>query len=233
MRKGSVCIGETVGRLIVIDKTDGAAGKHQRLICQCSCGTIRDVASHNFKAGKHCSCFVIEKTLIGKNYGKIKVVELVLKNSEMNGRKRGHLYKCKCSVCEKEYNYPTAAILRNGFVGCRCVSDTSQSSKRAIYSVYKTNARVRGIEFKLSFDDFVILAEQKCNYCGCLPANKINSKELVGEWKYNGIDRIKNEQKYTKDNSVPCCKKCNFMKSNFSKIDFLTHIKKIVKHNEL
>lgn len=42
MRKGSVSIGTTLGRLTVIDKTDGAAGKHQRLICQCSCGSIND-----------------------------------------------------------------------------------------------------------------------------------------------------------------------------------------------
>lgn len=232
MRKGSVNIGDTVGRLTVVDKTEGAAGKHQRLICQCSCGTIRDVQSHNFKAGKHCNCLVIEKTLVGKKYGKIEVVELLLKNSEING-KRGHIYKCKCGQCNKEYNYPTNAILRNGFIGCRCVLDTTKSSKNSIYCNYKTNARVRNLKFELSFDDFVILTEQECAYCGSPPSNKINSKDLIGEWEYNGIDRVNNDQKYTKENSVSCCKKCNFMKSNFSKIDFLNHIKKIAKYNEL
>ena len=232
MRKGSVSIGTTLGRLTVIDKTDGAAGKHQRLICQCSCGSIRDVASHNFKAGKHCSCLVAEKTLVGRTYGKVEVIELLAKNSEIKG-KRGHLYKCKCTQCATYYNYPTNAILRKGFTGCRCVSDTTQSSKKAIYSAYKTNAKKRCIEFDFEIADFVILAEQKCFYCGCLPSNKINSKELVGEWEYNGIDRIDNNKPYIKENLVPCCKKCNFFKSNHTKKDFLDHVKIIYEYNKL
>lgn len=232
MRKGSVTIGDNVGRLTVIDKIAGSAGKHQRLICKCSCGIIRDVASHNFKKGKHCSCLVVEKTLIGKKYGKIEVVELLAKNSEIQG-KRGHLYKCKCNQCEKEHIYTTSAILRKGFVGCRCVLDTAKSSQKSIYCNYKANAKTRNIEFELDLNDFVILAEQNCVYCGCLPSNKINSKDLIGEWQYNGIDRVDNTQNYTKENSVPCCKRCNFMKSNFSKNDFFNHIKKIYEHNKL
>lgn len=130
MRKGSVSIGANLGRLTVIDKIDGAAGKHQRLICQCSCGSIRDVASHSFKAGKHCSCLVAEKTLVGRTCGKVEVIELLAKNSEIKG-KRGHLYKCKCTQCTTYYNYPTNAILRIGFTGCRCVSDKAESSKKS------------------------------------------------------------------------------------------------------
>lgn len=229
MRKGSVSVGDTIGRLTVIDKVEGAAGKHQRLICQCNCGIIKDVASHNFKAGKHCRCLVVEKTLIGKRYGKIEVIELLAKNSEIKGR-RGHLYKCKCTQCGKYHNYPTNAILRKGFTGCRCVLDSTQSSKKSIYCNYKTNARKRGIQFNLEFKDFVLIAEQTCIYCGCHPSNKINSKSLVGEWKYNGIDRIDNNKHYTKENSVSCCKRCNFMKSNLSKNDFLNHIKKIYEY---
>lgn len=232
MRKGSVSIGDTNGRLTVIRKEEGAAGKHQRLICKCSCGTIRDVYSHSFKLGKHCSCLVPEKTLVGKNYGKIEVIELLVKNSEMKG-KRGHLYKCKCNLCKKEHNYPTTAILRKGFTGCRCVLDTAKSSQKSIYCNYKSNAKKRGIEFNLEFKDFVILAEKNCIYCGSLPSNKINSKELIGEWEYNGIDRVDNEQTYTKENSVTCCKMCNFMKSNYSKEKFLNHIKSICEHNNL
>jgi hypothetical protein len=227
MRKGSVCIGEVFGRLTVIDKIGGGAGKHQRLICECSCGTIRDVDSHNIKLGKHCGCLVEEKTLVGKFFGKIKVIELLLKNSEMNGKKRGHLYKCKCNQCGKEHKYPTNAILKEGFLGCRCVLDTSKSSKTAIYCNYRCNARNRNVDFELSFDDFVILAERNCFYCGVAPSNKINSKELIGEWEYNGVDRINNDLGYNTQNTVTCCKKCNFMKKNLNVNDFIGHINKI------
>jgi hypothetical protein len=37
------------------------------------------------------------------------------------------------------------------------------------------------------------------------------SKELVGEWVYNGIDRVDNNKQYIKENLVSCCKKCNFI----------------------
>ena len=50
---------------------------------------------------------------------------------------------------------------------------------------------------------------------------------------YNGIDRIDNNKPYIKENLVPCCKKCNFFKSNHTKKDFLDHVKIIYEYNKL
>lgn len=56
-----------------------------------------------------------------------------------------------------------------------------------------------------------------CSYCGI--------KEKLG------IDRVDNSVGYTKENSVPCCKLCNFMKKAMSRNDFLSRIKKIYEFN--
>ena len=68
--------------------------------------------------------------------------------------------------------------------------------------------------FSLSFEDFDAITSRSCFYCG------ENEKRI-------GIDRIDNSIGYTKENSVSCCKICNYMKRTMTKEDFLNHIKKI------
>ena len=62
----------------------------------------------------------------------------------------------------------------------------------------------------------------------------LNSVPLIKTISYkdkyelvNGIDRLDSSKGYTINNCVPCCSKCNLMKSNFKKEDFLQHISKI------
>ena len=51
--------------------------------------------------------------------------------------------------------------------------------------------------------------------------------------KANGIDRIDSTQGYELINSVPCCTICNRMKLDHSKMDFLTHIQKILNFQKV
>jgi len=69
-----------------------------------------------------------------------------------------------------------------------------------------------------TLNEFIELSSMSCRYCG-------------GVNKTKGIDRIDNKIGYTKENSVSCCKLCNYMKNNYSVDDFLAHIKKIYEHN--
>mgnify|MGYP001617288185 CR=1 FL=1 len=70
----------------------------------------------------------------------------------------------------------------------------------------------------LSQEDFASLLPLPCIYCGESEKNR-------------GIDRIDNSLGYSKENSAPACKLCNFMKKALSKEDFLAHIRKIAAHN--
>jgi len=67
----------------------------------------------------------------------------------------------------------------------------------------------------ITMKDFSKLVIKKCIYCGG-EANK-------------GIDRIDNTKGYTKENSVSCCKICNYMKRDLFKEQFLNHVIKIYK----
>lgn len=90
---------------------------------------------------------------------------------------------------------------------------------KAIYNRYKSDCNRRGrlirnITMELSFEQFKVLINSSCSYCGSENAR--------------GVDRIDSSKNYSVENSVPCCKKCNKMKMNSSKESFLNHVRKIV-----
>ena len=70
---------------------------------------------------------------------------------------------------------------------------------------------------------FIKIATSKCSYCGAEP------RETGYGVVCNGIDRIDNSRGYTLDNVSSCCTRCNIMKGNMSRNEFLDHISKIVK----
>jgi hypothetical protein len=86
------------------------------------------------------------------------------------------------------------------------------------YRMLVARAKKKNYQCDLSLEYFRELSEKPCAYCG---ESKLR----------RGIDRVDNKKGYTKDNSVPCCKLCNFMKKALAVEDFLLHIKKINKHS--
>ena len=115
-------------------------------------------------------------------------------------------------------------------LGCphcnRHLSD-SQAAKNRTYYMYKENACKKGREFSLSYDEVIELVQQNCYYCGSGPSLETVSSE---GWKRNGIDRIDSSKGYIPSNVVPCCSRCNFMKSTMNQPDFYGHISRIYKH---
>jgi len=51
----------------------------------------------------------------------------------------------------------------------------------------------------------------------------------MGHYKYNGIDRKINSRGYTPDNSLPCCRTCNFMKKDMDYQTFVDWIGRAYK----
>ena len=85
------------------------------------------------------------------------------------------------------------------------------------YREYKASARQRKIEWKLTHKDFKKIWQRPCIYCGT-------------EIKTIGVDRINNSLGYTKENCVPCCTRCNKMKSGLSAPEFIRHCQRILRH---
>lgn len=83
------------------------------------------------------------------------------------------------------------------------------------YYVYKDRITRKNKPFELSFEEFSILIEKDCDYCG----------DSGGT-----IDRTDSNEGYTRNNSVPCCYKCNMMKHTLTKQMFLNQVQRIYEH---
>lgn len=102
------------------------------------------------------------------------------------------------------------------------------SCRNTLFGVYKTQAYNRDLDFKLSLEEFEKLTKENCFYCGIEPKQKFQNPNSNGAFTYNGIDRVNNQQGYFLENCVPCCIRCNRMKSNMTLRDFVGHLKKIL-----
>jgi len=89
---------------------------------------------------------------------------------------------------------------------------------RTKYIYCANSAEVRGIKFDLSFQEFMQLWQEPCEYCG-------------DEIESIGIDRTDSSKGYSVDNIVPCCGTCNLMKNTNDKDLFLAQCKKITEFN--
>lgn len=177
--------------------------------CQCEKKTIKPIASKSLKANtsKDCGC------------GRLKTISL---KSDLKIHKRdenGNIISKKCFRCGEWL--PLNEFWRNsaqkdGYCGeCKTCQNTSKTGR---YNIYKQNAKVRKLEFKLSKDDFEEITSKPCYYCGDFSKG------------YNGIDRYDSKIGYIKENCVPCCEICNKMKLNYNINDWLSHMNKILNH---
>jgi hypothetical protein len=162
------------------------------------------------------------KERIGQKFGKIETVSTI---------KKGHYYQylCKCD-CGKKSILPWRDIhAKKGddCFGCnRGKSLKGGSAILTLFKRYNNKAKIRGIEFKLSFEEFNHLVFQNCFYCGLQPSliTKNWSDYNPEQIKHNGIDRVYNELPYILDNCVPCCEWCNRAKHEREPEDFLKWI---------
>lgn len=83
------------------------------------------------------------------------------------------------------------------------------------YVFYKRRAEGGGIKTKNPFNLTEIECKEyftsRCHYCGYRYDGEV----------LNGIDRVNNNEGYSKDNCVSCCTMCNMMKRVLSREDFL------------
>jgi 5-methylcytosine-specific restriction endonuclease McrA len=120
----------------------------------------------------------------------------------------------KCRARRKSYRAHRDKVLQKNARYQKAHAEKIRSQKQdasrkllAKFSTLKARCRKRGLEIVLTLDEFAALNALPCEYCeGVLPATGY------------GLDRKDNNLGYTRDNSVPCCYRCNTMKGAY-----LTH----------
>ena len=110
------------------------------------------------------------------------------------------------------------------------------AAQRSLYRAYQSNSKRRGHVWELSFEKFVSLCQSPCRYCGAAPQQSRVARSRIpgrtnGEFVYNGIDRQYNDEGYTLVNSVPCCRACNYAKSNRDFLEWMAWIDQVAIHN--
>jgi len=80
---------------------------------------------------------------------------------------------------------------------------------------------VHGRTCQFSDNEITELITSNCFYCDIEPS-------MFGDDDYCGIDRVDNSKDYTRDNVVPACTRCNFIKGGLSPDILFKHIENIV-----
>ena len=156
-------------------------------------------------------------------------------------RKKGHRtkYFCQCE-CGKHTIVEGSKIKNGSTKSCGCLHTESNRSKHNKYKKpqgvasrnrvignYKNNARHKNLEYNLTNEKIINLFQANCYYCGTEPKSIYHSKNYNGDYKYNGIDRLNNDQGYIENNVVSCCSKCNYIKNKHNHDDFVAWIKAV------
>lgn len=152
-------------------------------------------------------------------------------------RRAAHSFTCECgtSIIVRGKDVKSGAIQ-----SCGCLAKVSKSKNgrantkpdcsgyyKLIYYRYQYSATRRNLPFNLEFNYFKSLIQAPCHYCGFKGSNMMHSAKTACILPYNGIDRINSKLGYTIDNTVSCCKFCNFAKYKHSQAEFLNWLNTI------
>jgi ribosomal protein S27E len=160
----------------------------------------------------------------GEKYNRLTIIKF--HHSDKRWRK---WYNVKCD-CGNEKIVMGSAMVSNNTKSCGCLSMETKKRKRisnnhseitAIILCYKRHAERRGFKWLLSRHDVKSIIKKDCYYCGSEPSNVKKTKNSISDGlKYSGIDRIDSMKDYTIENTVPCCRICNYAKSNMTLNEF-------------
>jgi hypothetical protein len=169
----------------------------------------------------------------------------VLDNNEMyinykSGNRRAILCKCICGK-EKLISLNKLTNPRKKVKSCGCNSYYIGQPKNALrnnpdsmywelWGACKTSSKNRNLEFRLTKEKHKEIVNKNCFYCGQKP--EMRTRGGISFFA-NGIDRVDSSMGYIEENCVPSCRICNNMKWETPVDEFLDHIEKIVKYNNL
>ncbi len=189
------------------------------------------------------------KNRVGDRYGRLLVISYAGKD-----HRNKHSWLCLCN-CGKSKVVVSDNLSSKKSKSCGCLRNEFLARKGNQYGLYKDReAALLKVQYshlkrrnkKLGFVDmidlkrFSILSKSSCKYCGVSHSREIEDrlneskkqKRLSDHiLKCNGIDRIDSKKGYTFDNSVTCCKICNFSKHSMSESDFYKWIERVYTFN--
>ena len=157
-----------------------------------------------------------------------------------DGRKNGWRWMASCQCGKIVGPLVPAHIVKGHVKSCgKCQRVNSWVDKRLtgvenpsklVYRNYRYKAHKRGLEFYITYEDFMSLVQEPCIYCGRTNTSYFNPvTEYDEKFLYTGIDRVNSSKGYVLGNIQPCCKICNRAKSDMSEELFLNWIEEVFR----
>lgn len=171
----------------------------------------------------------------GSKYNRLTVVKFDHKDKRF---RRYYLFRCDCGI-EKVIH--GAAVTSGNTKSCGCFGKESRTNKRLpnnkgvinhIILQYKRHAKGRGLAWNLTYDQVAEIIQEPCFYCGTMHSNHKVTKNCQEGYDHNGIDRVDSSIGYEPRNVVPCCKTCNYAKSNMTQKDFISWAIRVAEHSK-
>jgi hypothetical protein len=226
---------------------------HAYWFVRCICGTERVLCGSNLRCGKSKSCgcngkgrkpMDLYRDLIGQVFGRLTITGKVKPNPHSRSRKTKWICHCLCgNTCTSD-----AATLDYGKkISCGCYRSEvvrakninsrlpdGLAARNSVIGRYVRGAKKRGLAFEFTTEQVLQLMQQDCYYCGRKPETVARTHNAnTGLFVYNGLDRRDNAVGYTKLNTVPCCKPCNFAKGRMTEEEFYDTTTRVYNHQNL
>lgn len=179
----------------------------------------------------------MRKNRVGERFGKLLIVNYTFSENRADGR--GSFARCVC-ICD--CGNSTISRVNNLVNGtkksCGCLQKQVPQKQpkfpptigglRRTYRGYKFGAEQRNKVFDLTLEQFKVLTQQNCTYCGQLPDTLMTTGSKFSEYVYNGIDRVDNNIGYILSNCVTCCEYCNKAKGTKTHSQFILWLDNLV-----
>src|SRR6202041_2185756 len=248
MKQRKISIGQVFGKLTVTKKAPNVIGKNREYgawECSCECGNTKIIATYHLNRGavSSCGCLYDEH---GKSLKPGQKINRLTTVSYKDG-----IWLCSCE-CGEIVAVSTDRLNSGNTKSCGCLkTDISRANaSKLIEGRRKNEPRIasarrvwqqycyRDKNCTITIDEFLIISQQPCFYCGIQPNTKYNyfstassnsseKAKAEGLFIYNGMDRVDSLLSHTMDNVVPCCYDCNRAKCDRSVADFLSWISQL------
>ena len=192
------------------------------------------------------------KKQVEKQYGDWIVLK-EMPSKKLPGGDTKRMVLCKCA-CGKQKVVQVGNLLSGSSLGCGCRNlerleqwrykrskPDGEVNRKQVFKAYLRAAKNRDLSFLLSEDDFFVISQKDCYFCGRGPSNKMHLKWSSGprkgeprvgkEFTYNGVDRLDNNVGYESHNCVPCCVDCNRAKRDLTVQEFFDLISRVFRRH--
>ena len=169
----------------------------------------------------------------GNRYKRLTVV-----SRATNSKSRQAQWLCLCD-CGKNVIVLGSNLRKgqSGSCGCLQIDGVSLEYGEAAFNVlfrnYNRRAKKKGLNWNLDKETFRKLTSSSCYWCNIRPIQSGFPSGLNGSYIYNGLDRVDNNEGYTQENVVPCCKRCNRAKDTLSTLEFMEWVNSIQQNSGL